>query len=231
MAIYTKPDEVPRRKGSTGGSTFTRTCNGFIIRKRYKPKLSKTPRETVLRSRFGSASQHWRTLDSGDQNRYVIRHDLFEYQNSLGQTYVLQPAVLQNKFSIIKLSNSGTYQNICQEPFAVTVPAFTGGGANVNPPFLSIAYDMVTEVTDDNIALYMTRKGRYSLPLTDLTQLHFVEYRNLFQATTVDMLPAYIERFGSPNFQVGDEIVFYARNLSRFRSQFSEYTFQKLTFN
>ncbi len=231
VAIYSKPDGVPRRKGSRGGSTFTKTCNGFIIRRRFKSKNRKTPLITELRSRFSAASQHWRAMSSGDKNRYVVKTPQFVFTNSLGNNYTLAPSVLQNKFSIIKLSNQSAYQEICADNVFVEPPIILGGGAFANPPFLSLNYNSNTASTDIITYIYMTRQGTWQLPFSNLNALKLVDWRFFDQDGSIDMLPFYRSAFGIETFKVGQSVTFWIRNLRRSTSQWSEPTALVLYFN
>lgn len=231
MAIYTLPEGSPRKKGSRGGSTFTKTCNGFIIRRRFKSKNRKTIRQSECRSSFMEASKNWHLLNDAEKQSYFFQKNGYPKVDSLGVTYYLGRNVLQNSLSQIKLLNSGTKMQTCPPATAVVSPSFVGGGAVANPPFLSFSFDMNTTSTDYAIRIFITKAGNYSFPLDNYQGFKFVLDQNIFFPTTIDLIPYYISLFGSINWKVGDQVAIKIENLSRYNSCLSPAVYMILQFS
>jgi hypothetical protein len=161
-------------------------------------------------------------MDSGDRNRYVVKQPQFEFENSLGETYLLQPAVLQNKFSIVKLTTNQAYQDVCFDKIDVVEPIINGGSANVSPPALTLNYSSNTASSDILTFIYITRQGQWDIPFNRENDLKFVQFRFFDQDGSINLLPAYQALFGSENFKAGEQITFWIRNLQRSAAQFSD---------
>jgi hypothetical protein len=96
MAIYTLQTAIDQPIGSTGGITFQKSGTSFAIRNRAKPVLKRTPAQTVVRNKFESVSQHWRTLNGTQQGTFTTEAPNYPRTNSLGDPYTLSANNLQN---------------------------------------------------------------------------------------------------------------------------------------
>jgi len=96
MAIYTLQTAIDQPIGSSGGITFQKSGTSFAIRNRAKPVLKRTPAQTVVRNKFESVSQHWRTLNGTQKGTFTTEAPNYPRTNSLGDPYTLSANNLQN---------------------------------------------------------------------------------------------------------------------------------------
>lgn len=96
MAIYLLQPSIPQPIGSSGGITFQKSGTSFAIRNRAKPVLKRTPKQTAVRNKFESVSQHWRTLNGTQKGTFSTEAPNYPRTNSIGDSYDLSANNLQN---------------------------------------------------------------------------------------------------------------------------------------
>lgn len=230
MAIYTKPESIVRRKGSTGGATFTRTANGFIIRKRYVPKQPRSIIQKSNRIKFTSASQHFRSLNNTQRTSFAVSANQFPRYDSLGNLYYLngqqQNIMLNQNLVLVGLSK----RNTGVAPFAFPPFFIAGGAANISPPMFGIAVSPDPLPMAVGCLVYATPVGYYdfnSIPVNHLRLL-----ATLPPGTTgfVNLLNNYVAIFGQPTLVAGLQIVVAIKLMHVVRGLKTDYSFIILSF-
>lgn len=80
--------DIPR-SGSIAGTTSSHNRSGQYVRNRRTPTNNPTPRRTLIRAAFGSASSSWSTLTAAEQNAWIAAADAHPVTDSLGQSIKL----------------------------------------------------------------------------------------------------------------------------------------------
>lgn len=230
MAIYTKPEEEERRKGSKGGSTFTRTCNGFIIRRRFQSKQPNTIIQKQQRSKFASAAQHFRTLNGTQKTSFQTASNLFPRTDSLGNEYFLngqQHQILVNQnLELLQQSK----RNTGALPFSFPTFGVTGGAANTSPPQIILAFDPDPIPSPLAMHIYLSPIGYYTFENFPFNLLRLVRTLNPSTSSPVNLTANYVQRFGLAQPQPEQQIAVAFKLVHATRGEQSSYAIVLLGF-
>lgn len=207
MAVYTKPIGVERIAGSRKGATFTRTANGFIIRKRYMPKSSKNVKTTANRAKFLTSVQRLRSLNPVQQETFETEAPGFVRTNSLGVPYALTGIQLASSQSFNRLQINQPLPSTASPPIVITPPVALGGGFNANPPLLTGAFTPSPVPAGFSLLALLSPIGIYRINAIPFDKLRIAMVLSEGATSSIDLLPAYIELFGTPNWTIGNQIV------------------------
>jgi hypothetical protein len=207
MAIYTKPEEVPRRKGSAGGSTFTKTCNGFIIRKRYTPKQPRTLSQFKYRQKFSSVSKFWHTLTPTQKTSFGTAEDTYTWVNSLGNVYEISANAMQNSTNMNRATIDLSLKTAGQNRIAPVMVVLSGGGANVDPVLLEMLINPSTINADQRVFIHLSPVGNWASENIDLSKLRIATILQPGMPGLINLIPFYETLFGTLTPQVGQSIM------------------------
>lgn len=207
MALYTKPPEVERIAGSRKGATFTRTPNGFIIRKRYMPKSSRNAKTTRNRARFLASVQNYRSLSAGGKFTFQNQAPNFQRVNSLGESYSLSTIQLASSQSYNWLENDGELPSLASSPVVFTEFSLAGSGWATDPSFLQILPNPNTVPLNEDLIIWLSPAGDWvigSIPSGHMRQVLTVPSGH---TGLIDLLPAYRETFGEERWRIGQTMI------------------------
>jgi hypothetical protein len=207
MAIYTKPEEVPRRKGSSGGSTFTKTCNGFIIRKRYTPKQPRTLSQFKYRQKFSSVSKFWHTLTPTQKTSFGTAEDTYTWVNSLGNVYEISANAMQNSTNMNRSTAELTNKTSGQNHITPITFTLAGGGANVSPVLLEMTLSPGTINADHRVFIHLSPIGNWQSENINLSALRIATVLQHGMPGIIDLLPFYETLFGTATPEVGQSVM------------------------
>lgn len=225
MARYTKPDDVPRRKGSVGGSTFTRTANGFIIRRRYAGKQPRTIIQKANRNKFESTAGHYRTLNMVQVNSFAAAADLFPLVDSLGNTYYLSGQQHQNKINQNRQLVNLAPRNTGALPVSFPTFGITGGAANVSPFFLGITFTPSPIVSPYVLQVWATPRGAYDIVNFPWSKLRLLRTIQPGISSPQNVTANYLNAFGDQNPTQGEEIAVAVRMMDFQTGEKSDFSF------
>jgi len=230
MAIYTLPVGVARKKGSRGGSTFTRTCNGYIIRKRYTPIQPKTVRQTIVRSKFCVASKNYHALTAPQKAAFESSATTYERQNSLGVPYTLKANTLQNAANQNLLVADLPTDNVAQD-FSNPAPyIISGGSAFVSPLSLEITVDPNSVPVWLRLQIWLSPIGVWSFPDTYFPALKLALVIQPGVPNTIDLIAAYEALHGTLSPVVASQIIVALQSFDVTTAIKSDYYFVRLSF-
>lgn len=200
MALYTKPVNSPRIAGSRKGATFTRTPNGFIIRRRYMPKTSKNVKTTANRARFLTSVQRLRSLDPSQRTTFVNEAPNFVRTNSLGDQYALSSIQLATSQTFNRLENNEPPPSSAAAKETVQLAQLAGSGWNVNPPLLQLLFNPDPVPVGHSLIVYLSKAGSFQFPHLPVSELRQVLVVPEGDGGIIDMLPYWQNVFGVPNW-------------------------------
>lgn len=207
MALYTKPVNSPRIAGSRKGATFTRTPNGFIIRKRYMPKSSRNAKTTAIRAKFLTSVQRLRSLDPSNKQTFVNEAPNFERTNSLGQTYTLKPSQLATSQTFNRLENNEPPPLTAAHKETIQLAQLAGSGWNVNPPLLQLLFNPDPVPVGHSLIVYLSKAGSFAFPHLPVSELRQVLVLNEGEGGIIDMLPYWQNVFGVPSWKAQQTMI------------------------
>lgn len=95
MAIYSLGTGASRIAGSRRGSTFQRTANGFVIRKRAVPVQKRTARQSTLKNALDANAKRWKSLTPTNQSEWDAERFNYQRLDSLGNAYFMRANQMQ----------------------------------------------------------------------------------------------------------------------------------------
>ena len=219
MALYSLKNESDRIAGSRQGATFTRTANGYIIRKRYMPKTSRNVRTTKNRARFLASVQNYRSLSAGGRQSFRTQAPNFQRTNSLGKVYSLTTIQLAASQSYNWLENDGELPPLATGPQMLTSFNLAGSGWSLNPPFLQIVTDPNTVSPNEDLIVWLSPAGSWvigSVPDGQMRQALVVPSGH---TGLIDLLPAYRATFGTESWAIGQTMIIGLQSYRHFSGQ------------
>lgn len=230
MAIYTKPDAEPRQRGSNKGNTFTRTANGFIIRKRFMPTIVRNGRTTRLRAKFLSTAGFYRTLSQTEKTEFGAQAATSPRTNSLGQVYYLtgqqrQNSQNQNRLLAGNQPSKTAFPDVVFPPFNIV-----GGGANANPPLLQILVSPDPIPAGLELIVESTPLGYYTFPDKPPSVLRILDTFPSGTSGVIDLWTQFVQVFGEATPVVGQTVIIAIRLSDPLAGQKSVYEFSVLGF-
>lgn len=230
MAIYTKPNEQPRQRGSKKGNTFTRTANGFIIRKRFMPTIVRNERTTRLRTKFLSTTSFYRRLSEAEKSEFGTQAAASPKTNSLGQTYFLTGQQRQNSQNQNRLLAENEPSKTAFPD--VVFPSFNivGGGANANPPLLQIIVSPDPIPVGLELIVESTPLGYYTLPIKPPSTLRILDTFPPGTSGIINLWSQFVQVFGEVQPVVGQSVIIAIRLSDPIAGQKSIYKFAVLGF-
>lgn len=165
MAIYTKPVTEPRLNRSRGGATFTANANGFIIRKRIKPLLKRSPRTTQSRTNFRHVISNYKNLSPAEKSNWSGKTNQFIRVNSLGDNYELLGNQLFQGLNQNRINQGEPINNTAPDAAVFPSRSIDSHIMDVDPVDLILSLDVNTIPTDFNFLFYTSevRTGQASL--------------------------------------------------------------------
>lgn len=143
MAIYTLPPGVSRLNRSRSGATFTANSSGFIIRKKRKPLLKKSGKNSKSKSNFLNVISSYRKLSPGQKNQWKSKTPQFLRTSSLGISYQLTgPQLFQ---ALNKNRVDAGFSIRTQSPSAIVFPTH-----QITSAVMSISPSEIIASLDDN---------------------------------------------------------------------------------
>lgn len=173
MARYTKPVLEPRILGSREGSTFQRTANGFVIRKRTVPTQKSSDIQSVATNRFASVSQNWRSLTPAQQATWATEAPNFPRTDSLGNSYIISNQQLQQSSNVnLEVSNQNQIVTI---PASAAIPAisFVDSFYDSSGSFVKIDTNTFPVPSGYEIQVFI---GQFGLPSINSIDLNFLSF-------------------------------------------------------
>lgn len=219
MAKYLKSQSAQRIAGSRGGSTFTRTPNGFIIRKRYMPKTSRNVKTTRNRARFLASVQNYRSLSPGGRFSFQNQAPSFQRINSLGQIYALSTIQLAASQSYNWLENEGELPSLASSPVVFTSFSLAGSGWSINPSFLQILTEPSTIPVNEDVIVWLSPAGDWVVGSVPEGQMRQVLRVPSGHTGLIDLLPAYRATFGEERWKVGQTMIVGLQSYMHFSGQ------------
>lgn len=230
MAIYSLPNEQPRQRGSKKGNTFTRTANGFIIRKRFMPTIVRNVRTTRQRAKFNTASTGYRTASASQKGNFDHQASLTPMTNSLGETYYLTGQQRYNSQNQNRLLNEATVSNVAFSNTVFPEIAIVGGGANVSPPSLQIVVDPSIIPVGFDLIISATPLGYYTFPTEAPSTIRIIKKLPQGATGTINLWADLTQVFGTRNPVAGISVIIGIRLYHRNSGQKGNYTFAVLGF-
>lgn len=105
MAIYKLADDVDQFKGSRGGAVFQRCGKVFSIRSRKAPLQKNSVSQSRQKNIFESVTTEWYKRSAFQKGTYATQAPNHIRTDSLGNTYELEPNVLQNSQNIWRVNS------------------------------------------------------------------------------------------------------------------------------
>lgn len=105
MAIYKLHDDNDRFAGSSDGATFQKCGTSFGIRSRKVPLQKRSVKQTRQRNIFQSVATEWYKRTSFQKGTYATQAPNHLRTDSLGNTYELEPNVLQNSQNVWRVNS------------------------------------------------------------------------------------------------------------------------------
>ena len=207
MALYTKPVNSPRIAGSRKGATFTRTPNGFIIRRRYMPKTSRNERTTRNRIKFLASVQHYRSLSPTGKASFQNQAPNFQRTNSLGEPYTLSPIQLATSQTFNMLEIENTKPVLATPPVIFTPFTLGGAGWTLQPPALVMSVSPDPVPLDVDVIIWLSPSGDFTLSAIPVSQMRQVLTVPGGHTSIIDLLPAYRDTFGQERWSIGQSMV------------------------
>lgn len=207
MAVYTKPLGAERIAGSRKGATFTRTANGYIIRKRYMPKTSRNVRTTKNRARFLASVQNYRNLSAGGRQSFRTQAPNFQRTNSLGEVYSLTPIQLAASQSFNWLENDGELPPLATGPQLVQGFELAGSGWSIEPPFLQILTNPSTVSPNQDLIIWLSPAGSWVINSVPDSSMRQALTLHPGHSGIIDLLPAYRALYGVENWAIGQTMI------------------------
>lgn len=216
MAIYSKPPNTPRIAGSRLGATFTRTPNGFIIRKRYMPKSSRNAKTTAIRAKFLTSVQRLRSLDPSNQQTFVNEAPNFVRTNSLGIPYALTNIQLATSQSFISLEQNEPLPLVASPPVTFEAISLAGSGWVYSPPLLIISTTLDPVPMNRDVIVWLSPAGDWVLGNIPHSRIREALKVPAGHTGPIDLLAAYRDTFGQERWKIGQTMYvglqLYARN-------------------
>lgn len=216
MARYTKSISQSRIAGSRGGSTFTRTPNGFIIRKRYMPKSSRNPATSANRARFLASVQNYRRLSPAEKQTFINEAPNFTRTNSLGEVYHLTNIQLAASQSFNALEHNEPLPSTATPPVTFEAISLAGSGWVSSPPLLIIATTLDPVPMNRDVIVWLSPAGDWALGNIPHSRIREALRVPAGHTGPIDLLAAYRNTFGQERWKVGQTMYvglqLYARN-------------------
>lgn len=228
MARYIKSISQSRIAGSRGGSTFTRTANGFIIRKRYMPKSSRNPETTRNRARFLASVQNYRSLSPGEKITFDNQAPNFTRTNSLGETYSLSNIQLASSQSFNALELSEPIPTTATPPVVFTPIALGGAGWNLEPPFLQVVPSIDPLPNDIDLLIWLSPAGDWSILSVPVSEMRLAITVPASHSGPIDLLPDYRRLFGVERWTANQVIIIGFQQYKRNSGQKSDINYSAI---
>ena len=206
MALYTLKPSVQRIAGSRGGSTFTKTPAGHVIRRRFKPKTIVNLKTTAVRSRFMSLTKRSYSISPSTKLLNDQRAILFPRTNSLGQTYTISGLNELTAQNIGRIQVGGESVTLVANPSPTRDLSIIGGGWSLDPELLAIILQWSPNNGNYNSKIEITPAGSYNSQLVDTPDFRIAGIFPITDPNPINLLPAYYELFGTPRWEVGLQI-------------------------
>lgn len=207
MALYSLKPSAQRIAGSRGGSTFTKTPAGYIIRRRFKPKTIVNEKTTAVRARFLTAVGVFRTLRPVFKMQWVAEAPNFVRQNSLGESYALTPIQLATSQNVIELQAGQGEMVLPGLKTDVIPPVTAGSGWSLSPPSLVLGIANSLYTAQSELIVSLTPSGDYPILPSYTPDLRRALTRPPGFVGVIDLLPAYRELFGVERWSIGQTMV------------------------
>lgn len=138
MAIYILPIASPRITGSRRGSTFQRTANGFVIRKRSVIVQKRTAKQSVAKNRMDSIQKRWKSLTLAQKNVWIAEALDYPRQDSLGNIFNFSGANMQMGSNVNRAIAQTTPLNQPANGNTDAAPVLLPITVQINPPLVLI---------------------------------------------------------------------------------------------
>ena len=207
MALYTLKPSVQRIAGSRGGSTFTKTPAGYVIRRRFKPSNPMTVKQQRYRANFFTASKFNYALSQNQKDQNEQRALDFPRTNSLGMTYYMSGSNLITSQNKVKIDVNSPLIFVARPPsFPPNITSF-GSGWSIDPDSLGVSFTLMGDPTAYLMRISLTPSGDYPFLPNYTTDLRIALEVPANTLGFIDLLPSYIALYGSTRWKVGQTMV------------------------
>lgn len=203
MAIYKLHDDNDRFAGSSNGATFQKCGTSFGIRARKVPLQKRSVKQTRQRNIFQSVATEWYKRTSFQKGTYATQAPNHIRTDSLGNTYELEPNVLQNSQNAWRVNSQLAKAVTMPSPITPTIIAAAFCTWDLSAQNLVIGTTPNT-VPSQNVAVQFVSAPQntpnLNFPIENMVPL--VRIAAGF-GHNVNRWSNYVALFGSMNNQVG----------------------------
>lgn len=206
MAIYTLQPSIDQPIGSSGGITFQRSGTSFAIRNRAKPVLKRTPAQTVVRNKFESVSQHWRTLNGTQKGTFSTEAPNYPRTNSLGDPYTLSANNLQNSSNQMLVTKGVTRINSIPSAQAFTPLVFNQFAVDTGVPEIFFNFTPAIVPANESRAVFLSMAflpGAQTIPNEAYLLIHTF---TAGQDSSINLYNFWAALFPDTNFTTGNQM-------------------------
>lgn len=184
MAVIKFGGGIADARGSLGGTVFSRTRAGAIMRNRTKPVDPTTPAQSTRRNQFANIVSGFRNLSVAEIESWTTFSQSLSRNNALGDSYIPQPSQIyqESNMNLALVGAAAVTTAPINKPDPPTIGETVVGGTNTAGLLTMLALNPSDPVNADYIIVEAT------LPMSASRQNVKKYFRQIFAGAYADPL-------------------------------------------